>query len=89
MKHEGDDLLLDDPAFLETIAAGFEKVKIRPRENTASEISNANAGTRQFRDRAVRLRAIARRVRLFQEDQRLRQRHTMDNDSPEPPPRTI
>lgn len=63
MKDEGDDLLLDDPAFLETIAKGFENVKIKPRSNTASEIANANAGTRQFRDRAVRLRAIARRMR--------------------------
>lgn len=63
MKDDGDDLLLDDPAFLETLAKGFEKVKIRARANTASEIANAAAGTKQFRDRAIRLRAIARRLR--------------------------
>lgn len=63
MKDDGEDMALDDPSFLERIAKGFEAVKIRPRSETASEIANANAGTRQFRDRAIRLRAISRRIR--------------------------
>ena len=63
MKDEGGDQLLDDPGFLESIAAAFEKVKIKPHGNTASEIANATNGTKQFRDRAARLRLIAGRLR--------------------------
>lgn len=63
MDSERDDLALDDAAFLEAIARGLANVKVRPKGETASEISHANAGTRQFRERAIRLQAIARRLR--------------------------
>jgi hypothetical protein len=63
VKDGGDDLLLDDAAFLETLAKGFDNVKIKPRSNTGSEIQRAHEGTKQFRDRSIRLRAIARRLR--------------------------
>lgn len=63
MKDDGDDLLLDDAAFLETLAKGFDNVKIKPRQNTGSEIQRAHEGTKLFRDRSIRLQAIARRLR--------------------------
>ena len=66
MKDEDGDLLLDDTMFLESLATGFEAVKIKPRGNTASEIQHATAGTKQFRDRAQRLRLIASRFRHLQ-----------------------
>lgn len=76
-----DDLSLDDASFLEAIADGFAAVTIKPKGNTAGQISAAHDGTRQFRDRGVRLRAIARRFRQWEADQKARQRATMDNDA--------
>lgn len=65
IKDEGDDLLLGDPEFLERIATGFSNVKIRPHGPSRSQQADARASTAQFRDRAVRLRAIARRIRAL------------------------
>lgn len=63
MKYDESDLQLDDAGFLEMLAGSFENVKIRPKAQTASEFANAAKGTQQFRNRAIRLRAIARRLR--------------------------
>lgn len=53
----------EDAAFLETIAKGFAAVKVRPNGLSASQMSAAQAGTREFREWAERLSAIAKKIR--------------------------
>jgi len=63
VKYDESDLELDDAAFLDVLADSFAGVTIKPQGHTASQIANAQKGTQQFRNRSVRLRAIARRIR--------------------------
>lgn len=58
-----DALTLEDAAFLVQIAKGFEHVVIRPKGKAAAAIRDADEGTKYFKDRAMRLREIARRIR--------------------------
>lgn len=53
----------EDAAFLETIAKGFAAVKVRPKGLSASQMTAAQAGTREFRERANRLNEIAKKIR--------------------------
>ncbi len=53
---------MDDPTFLEAMAASLDNVKVKPKGDTASQIQAAHAGTAQFRARADRLRKIAARL---------------------------
>ena len=59
---------LDDAEFLELMAKGMEAVKVRPKGNTAGEISAAQASTRLFTEKGRRLREIAARLREIKRD---------------------
>lgn len=54
---------IEDAEFLEDMAKSLENVKVRPKGNTAGEISAANASTRLFTEKGRRLREIAGRLR--------------------------
>ena len=59
---------LDDAEFLEDMARSLENVKVRPKGNTAGEISAAQASTRLFTEKGRRLREIAARLREIKRD---------------------
>ena len=53
---------LEDAAFLDMIAVGFEAVKIKTGL-TASQMVNAQKNTKEFHVHAERLRVIAKKIR--------------------------
>lgn len=53
-----------DAAFLEGVASALDRVKVKPKGVTASQISAAQQANRDFQDRIQKIREIARRIRV-------------------------